>query len=262
MALYRQVYIRFWNDPWVVELTPEQKYFYLYLLTNPKTSQCGIYEISIRQIENETGYNKETITNILGTFEACGKIKYSSKSNEICIINSTKYNYNKSPTIKTHIINELEKIKDKSLVEMLYESDGKYSNFFIIQELPEKHPNIQSSKPVDLSKKELILLDELLTLWGFNQFDNEDKRIQISSFLCDLKIKGLFDTFSKQFQAYREYKNITKEPFHGFDRFMGSEKERYLDGGWNKENWEHKLNKLKNYATNRSSKIKGGKTPL
>ena len=114
MALYRQVYIRFWNDPWVVELTPEQKYFYLYLLTNPKTSQCGIYEISIRQIEYETGYNKETIANILGTFEACGKIKYSSKSNEICIINSTKYNYNKSSTIKTHIINELEKLKTRA----------------------------------------------------------------------------------------------------------------------------------------------------
>lgn len=45
MAKYRQLYTEFWKDGFVVELEPEEKYFYLYLLTNANTSQCGIYEL-------------------------------------------------------------------------------------------------------------------------------------------------------------------------------------------------------------------------
>ncbi len=58
MAKYRQLYTEFWSDSFVLELTPEEKYFYLYLISNCKTTQCGIYEISKRIIETETGYNR------------------------------------------------------------------------------------------------------------------------------------------------------------------------------------------------------------
>lgn len=262
MSKFRQVYTEFWNDSWVMELTPEQKYFYLYLLTNPKTSQCGIYEISIRQMEHETGYNKETIAKLLGIFEAYGKIKYSVKSNEICVINFTKYNYSKSPKIKTHIIKELGKVKDKSLVELLYGAKGEYGNYFFNEETEEIHPDINIKAPIDFSKEEFILHDEMLEFWGFDKFENEDKRIQLANFLCVLNRKGIIDNLQKQFNAYKEYKKITREPLHGFDRFMGSKKEEFIDGGWNKENWVFKLSKLKKYATNSSSEIKGEKIPL
>ena len=29
MAKYRAIQIKFWTDPWISELTPEQKYFYI-----------------------------------------------------------------------------------------------------------------------------------------------------------------------------------------------------------------------------------------
>ena len=32
MAKYRQLYTEFWSDSFVLELTPEEKYFYLYLM--------------------------------------------------------------------------------------------------------------------------------------------------------------------------------------------------------------------------------------
>jgi hypothetical protein len=262
MGKYRRVFTEFWNDSWIMELTPEQKYFFLYLITNPKTSQCGIYEISIRQMEHETGYNRETIAKLLGIFEACGKIKYSLKSNEICVINFTKYNYSSSPKIKVHIIKELEKVKDKSLVELLYGVKGEFGNFFSNEETQEITTELNFKTPLDFSEEELILHDELLEFWGFNKFENEDKRIQLSSFLYVLKSKGLLGSFSNQFQTYREYKEVTKEPLHGFDRFMGSEKEKYIDGGWNKENWEFKLSKLKKYATSNTNEIKSERDPL
>ena len=87
MAKYRHIHTTFWNDPLVLDLTPEQKYFYLYLLTNDKVKQCGIYEISLRQIVYQTGYNKDTILTLLAFFEDAGKIIYSAETNEILLRN-------------------------------------------------------------------------------------------------------------------------------------------------------------------------------
>jgi hypothetical protein len=39
MAKYRQLYTEFWSDSFVLELTPEEKHFYLYLISNSKTTQ-------------------------------------------------------------------------------------------------------------------------------------------------------------------------------------------------------------------------------
>jgi len=67
MAIYRQLQTTFWSDSYITELTPEQKYFYIYLLTNEKTKQCGIYEITLRAIAFDTGYNVETVEKLSGT---------------------------------------------------------------------------------------------------------------------------------------------------------------------------------------------------
>ena len=45
MATYRNIHTSFWQDTFVLDLTPEEKYFYLYLMTNSKTTQCGVYEL-------------------------------------------------------------------------------------------------------------------------------------------------------------------------------------------------------------------------
>ena len=49
MGIKRIVDVSFWTDGKVDEFSPEDKYFMLYLLTNPFSKQLGIYEISIRQ---------------------------------------------------------------------------------------------------------------------------------------------------------------------------------------------------------------------
>lgn len=41
MAKYRAIQVDFWEDGFVLDLTPEEKYFYLYLLSNSRTTQCG-----------------------------------------------------------------------------------------------------------------------------------------------------------------------------------------------------------------------------
>ena len=55
MAIYRSIQMSFWTDSKVVdEFTPEDRYFYLYLFTNPHTNLAGCYELSLKQASVET----------------------------------------------------------------------------------------------------------------------------------------------------------------------------------------------------------------
>ncbi|RXZ00852.1 conserved phage C-terminal domain-containing protein [Fictibacillus sp. S7] len=116
MAVYRQIHVTFWQDGFVLDLTPEEKYFYLYLMTNSKTTQCGIYELPKRIIETETGYNRGTVDKLLQKFVEYGKVLYSEEEKEIMIINWTKYNFINSPKVITCIEKELKAIKNKAFV--------------------------------------------------------------------------------------------------------------------------------------------------
>src|ERR1035438_140013 len=101
MAIYRQIQTTFWQDDFILNLTPEEKYFYLFLLTNSKTKQCGIYQLPVQVIVFETGYNQETVDKLLKRFVDYGKILYNSKTHEIGIVNWPKYNPMESPKTKS-----------------------------------------------------------------------------------------------------------------------------------------------------------------
>lgn len=120
---YRQVYPSFWQDNFILGLTPEEKYFYLYLITNSKSSFCGIYELPLKVAEFETGYNSETIQKLIKKFEGYKKIKYSFETNEICIINFAKYNVNRSPKVQAAYNKSLANVKDKKLIPYIYPMD-------------------------------------------------------------------------------------------------------------------------------------------
>lgn len=124
-GIYRQVFATFWSDPKVVDqFSPEDKYFYLYLLTNEHTNQCGIYQISLKQIAFETGYSLEATKNLIDRFESYLKrIKYNPETHEMAILNWAKYNY--PSTVKDNrfacIAAELAEVKDTTLVESVVE---------------------------------------------------------------------------------------------------------------------------------------------
>jgi len=122
MAIYRQIQTLFWQDGFVAELTPEERYFYFYLLTNPRTTQCGIFEINIKIMEAETGYNRETIEKLIKRFEEYGKIIYCRETREIIILNWIKYNFINSKNTICCINKELKLVKNKSFVKLLYKN--------------------------------------------------------------------------------------------------------------------------------------------
>ena len=61
MGRYMMFPANFWNNPMIIqEMTPKDKYFYLYLLTNPETTQIGIYKITKKQIAFDIHHSIET----------------------------------------------------------------------------------------------------------------------------------------------------------------------------------------------------------
>ena len=85
----RYISTGFWDDAWVQSLDPSEKFVYLYLLTNPLTNIAGIYEITIRRIVFDTGYNSDTILHILDKFEKAGKV--CAKDDLIVLVNWPKH---------------------------------------------------------------------------------------------------------------------------------------------------------------------------
>lgn len=113
MAIFRCVSPNFWSDPKVDDdFTPEDKYFYLYLLTNPHTTLSGCYELGKRQASRELGYNEETVDRLINRMETVHNvIRYDKATKEILLLNWHKYNWSKSPKCLKGVEYSLQNIK-------------------------------------------------------------------------------------------------------------------------------------------------------
>lgn len=122
MGIKRIVDTSFWTDGKVEEFTPEDKYFMLYLLTNPQTTQLGIYEISMKRTAYELGYSIDAVRALVERFEKVhGVIIFSKETNEIAIKNFLRHSVIKGgKPVEDCIVSELAKVKDKNLIAKVF----------------------------------------------------------------------------------------------------------------------------------------------
>ncbi|WAT79675.1 conserved phage C-terminal domain-containing protein [Bacillus safensis] len=123
MAKYRHVHTTFWQDPKVTEeMTPEDRYFYLYLITNPNTTQIGIYPITKKQMAFDLGYSIESINSLMDRFQNHHKlIIYNGETRELVIKNWAKYNLIKGGKPMLDCVSkELREVKDKNMIKLIY----------------------------------------------------------------------------------------------------------------------------------------------
>lgn len=118
MAVYRNVQVNFWQDEFILDLTPEERYFYIYLLTGTKTKQCGIYIMPKRLAELETGYSMETVEKLLNRFVEYGKILYDAETKELFIINWLHYNPILNTNVEKCVLRELKTVKSNEFIHM------------------------------------------------------------------------------------------------------------------------------------------------
>lgn len=121
MANYRKISMDFWTDPKVVDdFTPEDKYFYLYCMTNPHTNLCGCYEISIKQMAIELGYSTDTVAHLLKRLDTQHDvIRYSEPTKELLILNWRNYNWSVSEKLDKPLLAEIRKVKNESFRNFL-----------------------------------------------------------------------------------------------------------------------------------------------
>ena len=113
MANYRNISMAFWTDTKVVDdFTPEDRYVYLYCMTNPHTNLCGCYEVSIKQIARETGYNEESVERLLKRLDAIHNVlRYNAATKELLILNWCRYNWSDSDKLNKPLLAEIRKVK-------------------------------------------------------------------------------------------------------------------------------------------------------
>jgi hypothetical protein len=118
MAKFRKVQTAFWDDEFIEKLSPEDRYFYLFLLTNPMTTECGIYQITKKKMSFYTGYNYEAIDNILKRLIASGKIHYDEANSEVLLVNKLKYVDRAGKPVIDCILSELKNVKNRNFIQI------------------------------------------------------------------------------------------------------------------------------------------------
>ena len=165
MSIFKQVQDKFWQNEFVLQLQPEERYFYMYLITNTMTTLCGIYKFNMKLAELETGLTSEVIEKHLKNFESHGKIIISKTSKEIMIVNWFKHNFKSNKKTIATINKELIEVKDKEFLKKLYEichqrqypSDEIFNGIMI--DLSEKEvatPNVQASKETPQQEEKAV----------------------------------------------------------------------------------------------------------
>ena len=124
MGISRIVNTDFWEDEKVLDsFSPEDKYFWLYLLTNPRTRQLGIYKLPIKIISFQMGYSEETVKVLLDRFERTYKvIRYNRETQEVAILNYLKWSIIRGgKPVEDCIKADMALVKDKTLITFVYE---------------------------------------------------------------------------------------------------------------------------------------------
>ena len=207
MAIFRKIHTSFWSDPFIQDLDNDHKLFYMYLLTNEKTKQCGIYEISKKQISFELGYSIDRVSKLLTYFIKTGKILYSEETKEIAIKNWNKFNGSTSPKVVSCILSELKNVKDRVLIEYV---NGMYT---ASQEEEEQ----EEEQEQDNSSELFLQLWDAYTKRGnkktaYERFEKLSKsKVELIQKHLPLYIKNHQDNDKMQFLPYFEkYINLQK----------------------------------------------------
>lgn len=124
----RMIDTELWNDENIIEnFTAEDKYFWLYLLTSPHNSICGVLKYSPSLMARDMGLHKDTIVNLIYRFENVHKLIVTDKdTSEIVILNWGKYNWTSSPKVMSFVNKEIQAVKSANIVAILTE---RVSNF-------------------------------------------------------------------------------------------------------------------------------------
>lgn len=127
MGAYRSISVSFWTDTKVYDdFEWSDKYLYIYMLTNTHGNICGCFEISKKQISQETGLDMATVTASMDRLEKVHNvIRYSKATKELLILNWGKYNWSASDKVKAAVAGVAKHIKCREFRAFVMDASGK-----------------------------------------------------------------------------------------------------------------------------------------
>lgn len=119
----RSVDTRFWIDGWVRKLNALDRYVFLYFLTNPHSSWCGVYEIDLSMVSFETGIEETELTNVILP-RLAPKVRYVD--GWVYIPNFERYHANHSEKTQKGIDNAWKAVPERIRLKIkdLYPTEG------------------------------------------------------------------------------------------------------------------------------------------
>lgn len=164
MADYRYFKCKFWADPYIQDLLPEQKLLYIYLFTNEHGNQAGMYPITLRTIVFESGIESENIETILAKFKRDGKCIY--EKGIIWVKNFVRHQANRSPKVRKRIATDLEELNNSNLIGQFLKYNDTLSipyQYPIDTTVLSEHALKEEEVEVEESTKEVQASDKLST---------------------------------------------------------------------------------------------------
>ncbi len=112
-----------WTDPYIVDnFSVDDKYFWVYLLTNGHNTICGTCCLSLKTISDEMGLSKDIVKVLLERFEKKYKyILYDEEKSEILILKWYRHNWTNSSLLKVNIEKCLKTVKSQKHIAFLEE---------------------------------------------------------------------------------------------------------------------------------------------
>ena len=236
MAVFRSVHLSYWTDTKVVDnFTPEDKYFMLYCLTNEYTNICGCYEISIKQMCNDLGYNKDTVERLLERFRTIHKmIDYDYNTKELFVRNWYKYNWTSSNKIEQAIISSINGVKSEKFKNELIDIYNSRENLTIPYTYGNDRvsiPYVYGSDTTDTDTVSIninIIIDYLNKKLNSNYRSNN--KMTIRHIKARLQEGYSVDDFKKVIdKMYNEWYNTEMQKYLRPETLFGTKFEGYLN---------------------------------
>lgn len=152
MAFTRPVHLGFWTNEGVRKnLSSMDKLVFLYLLTNTRVDQIGIYRLPICFIAYEMCLDEKEVRDSLNVLEQQKMIIYCEETDEVAILNYNKYSLLSGGIVVQKCFNDInKKVKNKSLLVPVYENLLKIDNTY--EEIDEERKKIKASLEYAKSK--------------------------------------------------------------------------------------------------------------
>ena len=217
---------RFWNDSFISELNPLDRYLFLYFLTNDKTNICGVYEIPLKTISSETGLELSMIRTMLKRLR--GRIDYIK--GWIVVKNFLKYQNTDSPTVKKGIEIEMAKIPQEILEKSLILDTVSIGYPYGVGNLnPNSNLNLNPKNSVAPSAPTpFVLKDEIAKMEESPRRDMQIIGLYLSRKKPDIRTREqLSATIKRHLRAAK-----TLEPFDDDQILKGFRKASDAVGGW------------------------------